>query len=624
MQEAGGTNWQLDRRHHWGRWIDDLAVEQVDTDHDGALDTTLWPVTDLLGSVQLLTDAASHIVERVEYETDGTPRFFGEDATPPSAVRVAWTGDGVRPTGDSVEASVFEIGFDEWLGEGSVGNAVATLTPDGGEAVSLGVVLDADGRGVTLPGATVETGTSYALHLEGLTGRSGNDMWVLDLSYTVGDPDTYETLMDAAPPLVLAVLDAADGLYVLFDEPVVPLDGVDVAETITVERGAGVVAGSAERVNAQLFKWTADEGAPWYPQQGYEITQIHLEDLALAPNAVATLPAAFTHVATFDDQALVAYSKPNHSTPLGQSQYGVTSLFQGRTWHEELGLYYYRARWYGPTGASFFERDPSPRNNTNSLYVPFELDLSNTIDPSGRIPESSTQDTQAQTYMDFTGEDIRQTHLFLREQGITHPERSFNFYWHGKYLRFRFGTFGSTGFDENLVRVNFRAVDNFSGKYNQPWQIDQRGESLRELVFGQPGITRGVEYNRQFQRFRLFQAERIIDRFYDEWPETMRLSPFKGARRHSDNNVVFDKAYVRAHRSATFEILAKWRRFQVPNIGLAQNILQAAFSSIYVLSEENMREGTLQYLEYWTRKQFGWESEVDYKFGGEPIKVRLP
>ena len=165
VQEAGGTDWQLDRRHHWGRWIDDLAVEQVDTDHDGALDTTLWPVTDLLGSVQLLTGAAGHIVERVEYETDGTPGFFGEDATPPSAVRVAWTGDGVRPTGDSVEASVFEIGFDEWLGEGSVGNAVATLTPDGGEAVSLGVVLDADGRGVTLPGATVETGTSYALHL---------------------------------------------------------------------------------------------------------------------------------------------------------------------------------------------------------------------------------------------------------------------------------------------------------------------------------------------------------------------------------------------------------------------------------------------------------------------------
>ncbi len=44
----------------------------------------------------------------------------------------------------------------------------ATLTPDGGEAVDLTVVLDGDGRGVTLSGATVDAGTSYDLHLEGL------------------------------------------------------------------------------------------------------------------------------------------------------------------------------------------------------------------------------------------------------------------------------------------------------------------------------------------------------------------------------------------------------------------------------------------------------------------------
>ncbi len=82
--------------HHWGRWIDDLAVEEVDSDGDGVLDRTLWPVTDLLGSVQLLTDADGRIVERIEYATDGPPRFFAEDATPPTATRVAWTGGGLK------------------------------------------------------------------------------------------------------------------------------------------------------------------------------------------------------------------------------------------------------------------------------------------------------------------------------------------------------------------------------------------------------------------------------------------------------------------------------------------------------------------------------------------------
>ena len=273
---------------------------------------------------------------------------------------------------------------------------------------------------------------------------------------------------------------------------------------------------------------------------------------------------------------------------------------------------------------SFLEKDPSPRTNMISLYLPFDNDYANTIDPSGRTPESPTLDSQARSYVDLSGEDIRRTHSILKERGITHATRDFDFYWHAKYLRFRLGYFVTLGFDENLVRINFRALAHFSGKYNQPWRIDQKGEALRELIFGQPDNQKSVEYNRQFQRFRLFQVERIIDRFYDEWPEIMTLSPFKGARRNEVNNVRFDKKYVEIHRSVTFEILGKWHRFEVPHNYLAQEILQAAFSSIYVLSEENTREGTILNLEYWTRKEFGWDSDVGYKHGGEPIRVRLP
>ncbi len=404
VQEAGGTAWQLERRHHWGRWIDDLAVEEVDTDADGVLDNTLYPVTDLLGSVQLLTDATGEIVERVEYQTDGTPRFFSGDATPPTAVRVAWTGNGNRPTGDTVAANVLEVGFDEWIEEGSVETATATLTPDGGTATDLAITLDGDLRGVTLTGVTIEAGTSYTLHVVGLADRAGNGMWALDLAFTVGDALTYETLLDTTPPAVLAVLDAADGLFVLFDEPVVPLNGVSNAEIITVERSAGPVAGSTERLGPQLFKWTPDEGAPWYPEQGYEITQLQVEDLATTPNTMTTLPGGFTHIATFPDQVLVAYSKPDHSVPLAQSQFGVTSLFQGRAWHEELGLYYYRARWYGPSISSFLARDPFGYVDSSSPYAFLSLDTGNSIDPSGlyKLPGKYNWFTGIQAHIFFS------------------------------------------------------------------------------------------------------------------------------------------------------------------------------------------------------------------------------
>ena len=65
VQEAGGPGWELDRRHHWAHWIDQLAAEEVDTDGDGEIDKTLFPITDLLGSVQLLTDENGEIVERI-------------------------------------------------------------------------------------------------------------------------------------------------------------------------------------------------------------------------------------------------------------------------------------------------------------------------------------------------------------------------------------------------------------------------------------------------------------------------------------------------------------------------------------------------------------------------------
>jgi len=156
VQEAGGMGWQLDRRHHWGRWIDDLVAEEVDTDANGVLDTTLYPVTDLLGTLQLLTDEDGRIVERVEYDPDGTPHFFAADQAVPTPTRLAWTGNGALPTGASTTPQVFEIGFSEWLGGADAGtggvltNAIATLTPGGGSPVTLAAMLGAGSRSVVL------------------------------------------------------------------------------------------------------------------------------------------------------------------------------------------------------------------------------------------------------------------------------------------------------------------------------------------------------------------------------------------------------------------------------------------------------------------------------------------
>jgi RHS repeat-associated protein len=65
---------------------------------------------------------------------------------------------------------------------------------------------------------------------------------------------------------------------------------------------------------------------------------------------------------------------------MGASAYGLTTLFQGRTWHSDLGMYYYRARWYLPEGGVFGERDIF---NYQNPYSFLDVQPINLIDPFG-------------------------------------------------------------------------------------------------------------------------------------------------------------------------------------------------------------------------------------------------
>jgi len=159
----GQTGVLLARRHHWGRWIDDLVAEEIDTDGDGTLETTLYPVTDLLGSVELLTDEDGRIVERITYDPDGTPHFWGEDTIRPTVTQLVWTGEGASPTGVTVDATTLVVRFSEAIHDATMAGLTLTLTPDPGSRTQA---LDGDGR--TLKVAfeqPIPATTPTALHL---------------------------------------------------------------------------------------------------------------------------------------------------------------------------------------------------------------------------------------------------------------------------------------------------------------------------------------------------------------------------------------------------------------------------------------------------------------------------
>jgi YD repeat-containing protein len=77
-------NGRLDREYVWGNEADELVQVKRDTDGDGTLDQTLYPLTDEMNTVHALTDQNGQVVERYAYEADGRSTVLGTDFSPRS------------------------------------------------------------------------------------------------------------------------------------------------------------------------------------------------------------------------------------------------------------------------------------------------------------------------------------------------------------------------------------------------------------------------------------------------------------------------------------------------------------------------------------------------------------
>jgi RHS repeat-associated protein len=87
------------------------------------------------------------------------------------------------------------------------------------------------------------------------------------------------------------------------------------------------------------------------------------------------------------------YGKPYFLKPTGNPQnpyessesstIGNTTLFQGREYDSETGLYYFRARYYDPELGRFLSSDPMGYQDSMNLYQAFNCNPVNFLDPLG-------------------------------------------------------------------------------------------------------------------------------------------------------------------------------------------------------------------------------------------------
>jgi len=240
--------------------------------------------------------------------------------------------------------------------------------------------------------------------LEDLSGNTLRN----EFSQTFSCTETDIIIYDRVPPEIQSVRLISNSFFIEFSEEI---DSASITDSIELKTSSGTIPGQITSENPKTAKLTPSISLSRNSQ--YTITvKATVKDLS-GKTLSESLPKEFT----YQGSDLLIFQKPDPNQRK-ESSIGNTTLFQGREYDPETGLYYFRARYYHPELGRFLSEDPLGYKDSFNLSQAFLLNPLNFSDPYGKKND-----------WDIGPFAKRKEPLKRRPTGLPEPETTKSFYW---------------------------------------------------------------------------------------------------------------------------------------------------------------------------------------------------
>jgi RHS repeat-associated protein len=367
--EERDINDQVKFRYTYGNGIDErIEIEKREKNQDGNYEWKSYlPLHDSIGNVTALTNDKGHLIERYNYSPYGEVTYFNSENAPEV--------DNIK-----IENGKIRISFNRPVDLNDI-FIDFYITATHSQITGPKIIINMD-RDIEFSPSQIPQNQSLTIKIDAMDELSGNSTQPIQLLSKdfIYQGESSLLVHDQGPPRVerIEYESSSNCLILDFNETINPSS---ITNSVEIEYGGNIITGSIEITGDNRIKFTPSGNLS--PNVDYIIRVKDIKDAAGKTIEVFS----YNFELNQEVSLLFNYSILAKNT---HSLYGNNSLLHGRDYEPEIGLYYFRNRYYHPQLGRFLQQDPNGYEDSLNAYQAFGMNPVNFRDPFGLVNELGT------------------------------------------------------------------------------------------------------------------------------------------------------------------------------------------------------------------------------------------